>query len=57
MFSPSFSNVLVEARVEQLHRAARNGGRGRRRSGTARHSAPTAFATVVTRTATWSRQS
>ena len=30
MFNPSLSQLLVEARVEQIHRAARNDGRGRR---------------------------
>jgi hypothetical protein len=29
MFNPSFTNLLVQARVEQLHQAARNNGRGR----------------------------
>lgn len=32
MLTPSLTNLLVEARVEQLHRAARNGGRSRRLS-------------------------
>jgi hypothetical protein len=51
MFTPSFSNLLVEARVEELHRAARNAGSRRR------HPAATALATGLTRTRTWSRQS
>jgi hypothetical protein len=51
MFSTSFSNLLVEARVEELHRAARKAGTRRR------HSAAAALGTVVTRTATWSRRS
>lgn len=51
MFSPSFSHLLVEARVEELHRAARNAG------GHRRHSAASALATVVTRTSIRSRQS
>lgn len=51
MFQPSFSHLLVEARVEDLHRAARNAGSRRR------HPAATALATVVTRTPIWSRQS
>jgi hypothetical protein len=51
MFNPSFSNLLVEARVADLHQAARKAGSRRR------HSAPAALGTVVTRTPTWSRQS
>ena len=56
MFSPSISTLVVEARVEALHRAARKGGR-RRDSEAARRSPATAFVSVVTRTATWSRRS
>jgi hypothetical protein len=56
MFSPSISTLLVEARVEALHRAARNGGR-RRDVTAARRSPAAALASVVTRTATWSRRS
>lgn len=51
MFNPSFSNLIAEARAEDLRRAARKAGRSRR------HSAAAARATVVTRTPTWSRQS
>lgn len=51
MFNPSFSNVFVEARVEDLRRAARPAGSRRR------HSVAGALATVVTRTPIWSRQS
>jgi len=43
MFNPSFSNLLIEARVEDLHRAASGGRRSRRDS--------------VTRTAFWGRRS
>jgi hypothetical protein len=50
MFNPSFSNLLVEARVEELHRAARTGGSRRHPSAAA------ALAAVVTRTRIWSRQ-
>lgn len=35
MLNPSLSNLLVEARIETLHQAARNDGRGRRGSGPA----------------------
>lgn len=35
MLSYSLTNQLVQARVEDLHRAARNDGRSRRLSGTA----------------------
>ena len=52
MFNPSFSSLFIEARVADLYRSAGNGGRSR--TGAARRSA---FATFVTRTATWSRQS
>jgi hypothetical protein len=35
MLKPSLTNLLAEARVETLHQAVRNDGRGRRVSGTA----------------------
>ena len=54
MFNPSFSSLFIEARVADLHRAAGNGTRSRRRTRTATRGA---FARVVTRTPTWSRQS
>ena len=54
MFNPSFSNLFIEARVADLHRAAGNGTRSRRRTRTATRAA---FASVVTRTSTGSRQS
>jgi hypothetical protein len=57
MFNPCFSNLLVEARVEELHRAAGNGPSKGRRFGTERRSAARALATVLTRTATWGRRS
>ena len=36
MLNPSLTHLLVEARIETLHQAARNDGRSRRVSGTAR---------------------
>lgn len=51
MFNASFSNLLVDAHVEELHRAARNTGTRRRPSAVA------ALATVVTRTPIRTRQS
>jgi hypothetical protein len=51
MFNPSFSDLFIEARVEELRRAAQNTSSSSRRSATA------AFATLFTRTRTRSRQS
>ena len=53
MLTHSLTHLLVEARVEELHRAARNYGQSRRLSVAAREDdrSPTAgFATLVTRT-------
>jgi hypothetical protein len=55
MLSNSVTHLLVEARVEDLHRASRNSGRTRRLSATAGEDSrlPRArFATCVTRTIT-----
>ena len=55
MLSSSLTNLLVEARVQDLHRAARNNGRGRRVSATAGEvdrSPTAALATRVTRAIT-----
>jgi hypothetical protein len=55
MLSNSLTHLLVEARVEDLHRASRNSGRTRRVSATAgedSRSARAPFATRVSRTIT-----
>ena len=55
MLSNSVTHLLVEARVEDLHRASRNSGRTRRVSATAgedSRSPRAPFATRVTRTIT-----
>ncbi|MBV9943808.1 MAG: hypothetical protein JO262_16895 [Solirubrobacterales bacterium] len=49
MLSPTLTNLLVEARVEELHRASCHHSRSPRGSATARQIEPSAAAALATR--------